>query len=67
MLLSLSREDEWTACLPAFYILSSPAASLWLLPWLKRTCACVYRERPSEQQEYIISQTKGSGIWFMNY
>lgn len=30
---SLSQEDEWKACLSAsFYISSSPAASLWLLP-----------------------------------
>lgn len=30
---SLSQENEWKACLSAcFYISSSPAASLWLLP-----------------------------------
>lgn len=31
-------------------------------------CVCVCRERPlSEQQEYIITQTKGAGLLFMNY
>lgn len=33
-------------------------------------CVCVGRERErplSEQQEYIITQTKGVGLLFMNY
>lgn len=78
---TLSQEDEWKACLSAsFYILflSSPAASLWLLPWLQCACVCLCvcasvcvracGERPlSEQQEYIITQTKGAGLLFMNY
>lgn len=47
--------------------LSSPAASLWLLPcvWV-HVHVCVVRLL-SEQQEYIITQTKGAGLLFMNY
>lgn len=68
---SLSQEDEWKAWLSAsFYILSF---SLPLLPRFGfypgfNVCVCVYGERPlSEQQEYIITQTKGAGLLFMNY
>lgn len=67
-----SPPGHWIKSQPLWLLLyslclSSPAASLWLLPcvWV-HVHVCVVRLL-SEQQEYIITQTKGAGLLFMNY
>lgn len=70
----VSQPGAWMESLPLWlllYFLFPCCLALAFTPTSMCVCCvdtCVRGERPlSEQQEYIITQTKGAGLLFMNY